>query len=167
VAAWLGRGRADVRVIPVREPRLEYAIGAGVRRRDAGLPAAVDAAIGRLGDSGKVRDVLQRYGVAGELRGAGEPPAPGPGGRLARAAAPAVDHGRSLFSTACSRCHGAEGVGGGEGGAIPPIRKYEGGWEKFQRIVRDGRKNTAMAPFKGILTDDEIRAIYAYLTSLQ
>ena len=76
-----------------------------------------------------------------------------------------VAAGRSLFSTACSRCHGADGVGGGTGGVVPPLKNYDGGLEKFMRIVMTGRKNTAMAGFKGILTEDEALAIYKYLTS--
>jgi len=52
------------------------------------------------------------------------------------------------------------------GGAVPPIRNYEGGQEKFLRIIRDGKKGTAMGAFKGILTDEEILSIYQYLTSL-
>jgi Cytochrome C oxidase, cbb3-type, subunit III len=70
-----------------------------------------------------------------------------------------ADRGRSLFSTACSRCHGVEGVGGGTGGAVPPMRNYDGGWEKFSRVVTNGRKNTAMGGFKGILTEDDARAL--------
>jgi mono/diheme cytochrome c family protein len=71
-----------------------------------------------------------------------------------------------LFATACSRCHGAEGRGGGAGGAVPAIRNYNGGQEKFLRTVQNGKKGTPMGPFKGILTDEEILSIYQYLTSL-
>ena len=34
------------------------------------------------------------------------------------------------------------------------------------RIVLQGKKGTPMAPFKGILTEQEILSIYQYLTSL-
>ncbi|MBI4608188.1 MAG: transporter substrate-binding domain-containing protein [Candidatus Rokubacteria bacterium] len=159
VASWLARGRADLRVIPIAEPRLEFPIGAGVRRRDRDLAAAVDDAVGRLKDSGKVREVLGRYGAV---------PSPGPRGErwvIRVEAKDAVEAGRSLFSTACSRCHGAEGVGGGVGGLVPVLRNYEGGQEKFLRITQNGRPGTAMAPFKGILTAEEILSIYRYLTS--
>jgi ABC-type amino acid transport substrate-binding protein len=161
VAAWLGRGLPDLRVIPVAHPRLEFPIGAGVRRRDGDLAAAVDAAIGRLSERGAVREILARYRAIASsaarrqsdwliLVEAGDP----------------VEKGRSLFSTACSRCHGAEGAGGGAGGAVPTIKSYQGGKERFVRIVQHGRQGTAMGPFKGILTIEEIDSIYQYLTAL-
>lgn len=162
VASWLARGTPELRVTPVADKDLEFPIGAGVRRRERDLAAAVDAAIGRLTDRGEVREVLARYGAI-----------PLPRGHrtsnrliLVQARDPS-DVGRSLFSTACSHCHGAEGVGGGSVGAVPPITNYQGGREKFVRIVRDGRRGTPMAPFKGILTEEEILSIYQYLTSLR
>lgn len=160
VAAWLARGAPDLRVIPLSDPRLEFPIGAGVRRRDADLATAVDSAIGRLRDSGKVQEILARYGAMAS-----------PTGRWRSSwlipvqARDPVENGRSLFLTACSRCHGAEGVGGGQGGAVPPIKNYQGGQEKFVRIVQNGRAGTPMGPFKGILAVDEILNIYAYLNS--
>jgi polar amino acid transport system substrate-binding protein len=133
VASWLAQGKPELRVIPVTDPRLEFPIGAGMRRRDRELAAAVDQAIGRLQDSGEAQDP--------------------------------VAAGRTVFATVCSRCHGAEGVGGGPGGTVPTIRNYAGGREKFLRIVENGKQGTAMAPFKGILTWEEILSVYQYLTS--
>jgi polar amino acid transport system substrate-binding protein len=133
VASWLAQGKPELRVIPVTDPRLEFPIGAGMRRRDRELAAAVDQAIGRLQDSGEAQDP--------------------------------VAAGRTVFATVCSRCHGAEGVGGGPGGTVPTIRNYAGGQEKFLRIVENGKQGTAMAPFKGILTWEEILSVYQYLTS--
>ena len=52
------------------------------------------------------------------------------------------------------------------GGAVPAIRNYEGGQEKFLRVVQNGKKGTPMGAFKGILTEAEILRIYQYLTSL-
>ena len=160
VAAWQARGRSDLRVIPVTEKSLQFAVGVGVRRRDPGLAAAVDGAVERLLGNGEARAILTRYGaVPVALR---HPSADSV--VLAQASDPA-DRGRSLFSTACSRCHGAEGVGGGTGGAVPKLKNYDGGWDKFSRLVLNGRKNTAMGGFKGILTEDEVRALYEYLTA--
>jgi hypothetical protein len=45
------------------------------------------------------------------------------------------------------------------GGAVPAIRHYEGGQEKFLRIVQNGKKGTPMGRFKGILTEAEILSI--------
>jgi len=163
IAAWLGRNRPELRVTAVAEDGLTFPIGAGVRRRDPGLAAAVDKAIERLLESGQAAAILARYGVV---------PSPPRARRRQSPFVPAqdrdpVDAGRSLFSTACSRCHGADGVGGGTGGAVPKLKNYDGGWDKFYRIVWTGRKNTAMAAFKGILTADEVRHIYEYLTSIR
>jgi ABC-type amino acid transport substrate-binding protein len=161
VASWLAQAHPELRVMSVSEPRLEFPIGAGVRRRTQGLAPAVDAAIGRLQDSGEVQKILERYGAVAK------PPNPPAAEQVTvvRTQETAVA-GRSLFSTACSRCHGAEGVGGGAGGHVPSIRNYADGQEKFLRIVLQGKKGTPMAPFKGILTEKEIFSIYHYLTSL-
>ena len=162
LAVWLARGRADLKVVSVSDENLAFPIGAGVRQRDPGLAEAIDAAVERLLASGRVQEVLARYGLAAP-RTSREP-----------SFSPFVlvqnkdprETGRALFSTACSRCHGAEGVGGGTGGALPRLRNYDDGWDKFYRFVWEGRKNTAMAAFKGILSPDEVRALYEYLTSL-
>ena len=159
-AAWLARGRSDLSVVPVSDSQLEFPIGAGVRRRDPGLGDAVDAAIGALLERGIAQEILARYGAVAPPRAARVDDAV----VLAEAKDP-IEVGRSLFSTACSRCHGADGVGGGTGGAVPPLKNYEGGVDKFMRLLMAGRKNTAMAGFKGILTEDEGLAIYKYLTS--
>jgi mono/diheme cytochrome c family protein len=133
-----------------------------MRRRDADIVGAVDAALTRLVAAGRVAEVLARYGVTVPDRTS----ARDLDVILAQQKDP-VEAGRSLFSTACSRCHGAEGAGGGTGGSLPKLKNYDGGWDKFYRIVWTGRKNTAMAAFNGILTPDEVRNIYEYLTSLK
>jgi polar amino acid transport system substrate-binding protein len=160
VAAWLARGHPGLQVVPIREDILAFSIGAGVRRRDAGLAPAVDAAVGRLLDSGRAQAVLARYGAV--------PPARSLGDRTALAQARnLVEAGRGLFSTTCSHCHGAQGAGGGAGGNLPVLRGYDGGQERFVRIVMNGRKNTAMGGFKGILSEQEVLSIYQYLVSLK
>lgn len=159
VAAWLARGQPGVQVVPLSDPQLEFPIGAGVRRRDPGLAEAVDAAVGRIVDSGQAAAILARYGIGSE-RGARDDDV------VPVQARDPIEAGRALFSTACSRCHGAEGIGGGVGGAVPRLRNYEGGAERFLRITMQGRKNTAMAGFKGILTEEEVLNVYRYLTSL-
>jgi mono/diheme cytochrome c family protein len=118
------------------------------------------AAVARLAENGRAREILLRYGAIPSPQ-SGRPSSPFV---LAQAPDP-IESGPSLFSTACSRCHGAEGVGGGLGGTVPVIRNYDGGEEKFVRVVRDGKRNTPMAPFNGILTNEEIVTIYQYLTS--
>jgi mono/diheme cytochrome c family protein len=134
-----------------------------VRRRDQELATAVDAAIGQLQDRGEVQRVLERYGLTAPSHArssaSAAPSAPAP------EAQKAIEAGHSVYSTVCSRCHGAGGVAGGSGG-VPTIRNYASGQEKFVRIVQNGKQGTAMAPFKNILTMEEILSVYQYLTSL-
>src|SRR5712691_11020170 len=63
VASWLARGDAALRVVPLSEARLEFPIGAGVRRRERDLVAAVDRALERLQNNGEAQAVLERYGA--------------------------------------------------------------------------------------------------------
>jgi polar amino acid transport system substrate-binding protein len=159
VAAWLARSQPDIQVVPLSDPELEFPIGAGVRRRDPGLADAVDAAVERIVASGQAAAILARYGIVPARAGRDDDVVP------VQARDP-IEAGRTVFSTACSRCHGAEGIGGGVGGAVPRLRNYDGGAERFLRITMQGRKNTAMAGFKGILTEEEVLNVYRYLTSL-
>jgi ABC-type amino acid transport substrate-binding protein len=160
VASWLAREKSELRVIPVSNPRLEFPIGAGVRRRAHGLAAAVDKAIERLQDTGEAQQLLERYGAVAQ------PLVPSPPGVTIGSGQDVTTAGQSLFATMCSRCHGAEGASGGTGSTVPVLRNYAGGQEKFLRIVLDGKRDTPMAPFKSILTQEEIFSIYQYLTSL-
>jgi ABC-type amino acid transport substrate-binding protein len=166
VASWLARDRPELRVTPFPERRLEFPIGAGVRRRDVALAPAVDAALARLTERGQVKEVLLRYGAIPTPTAKWRPGEIAVDDIIEVEEKEPVEAGRSLFSTACSRCHGAEGVGGGVGGVVPPIRNYEKGEQKFIHIVQEGKKGTAMAPFRGILTIEETRNLYRYLVSL-
>ena len=161
VASWLAREKSELRVIPVSNPRLEFSIGAGVRRRVHGLAAAVDKAIERLQGTGEAQQILERYGAVAK------PLAPPTSGAVTiKPGQDATTAGQSLFATMCSRCHGAEGASGGTGGTVPVLRNYADGQEKFLRIVLNGKRDTPMAPFKSILTQEEIFSIYQYLTAL-
>src|SRR6266511_299129 len=158
VASWLARGDAALRVIALAEPRLEFPVGAGVQRRHRELAEAIEAAIGRLQERGEVQRVLERYGVSAE-----PPAASSSGAESTVQAEEAIEAGRSVYATVCSRCHGAGGTGGG---MFPTLRTYARGWDRFLQIVQSGRPGTAMAPFKNVLTEEEIRSVYQYLTSL-
>jgi hypothetical protein len=46
------------------------------------------------------------------------------------------------------------------------MRHYEGGQERFLRVVQNGKKGTPRGAFNGILTEEEILSLYQYLTSL-
>ena len=106
VASWLARGDTTLRVVSLSEARLEFPIGVGVRRRDRDLVAAVERALERLQSSGEAQAVLARYGAV-----AASPTLPVSKAAVPVSAPALSEAGRSLFSTACSRCHGAEGIG--------------------------------------------------------
>ncbi len=135
-------------------------IGAGVRRRYRQLAKAIDAAVGHLLDRGDVQEILQRYGAIAK------PQAPHASQTAAPVqATPSREEGQSVYATVCSRCHGGGGVAGGRSG-VPTIRHYAVGQEKFLQVVQNGKKGTAMTPFKNILTVEEIFSVYQYLISL-
>ena len=102
--------------------------------------------------------VLERYGV---IAGPSTPAASGAINSVQ--AKDVVEEGQSVYSRVCSRCHGAGGTGGG---VFPTLRNYARGQERFLQIVQNGKPGTPMAPFKNILTVEEILSVYQYLTSL-
>ena len=117
----------------------------------------------------------------GACRSAGTADAPQPAGALPRDVTPAmISLGDSLFNNgACRRCHGQAGVGGNNGPSLTT-----GAWlhgpGTFDRLVttittgvpRDSLKDTSrrfgMNPRGGPmqLTDDQVRAIAAYVHSI-
>lgn len=67
----------------------------------------------------------------------------------------------NLFHTWCARCHGSRAVGSG---VVADLRHSVGRLgESFDTIVRHGVSGLGMPAFDGILDDDEIRELRAYL----
>src|SRR4029453_16223697 len=86
-------------------------------------------------------------------------PPPGPStARPAPAAAPASPElrvARSTYLTQCSQSHGVDA----KGTAAPAnLQAFKGSEDDFLKVVRNGRPGTAMTPWKGIVSDDDIRA---------
>ena len=134
VASWLAR--VTPRCAWCRSPkRVSSFDRRGVRRRDRDLAEAVDRALERLQSSGEAQAVLARYGAV-----AASPALPESKAAVPVSAPASSEAGRSLFSTACSHCHRAEGIGGGIGGAVPTIRNYEGGQENSCGSSRTARR---------------------------
>ena len=70
--------------------------------------------------------------------------------------------GGQLYSRYCSTCHGEDGKGTMPG--VPDFTRGEGLFQPNQallNVIRDGK--TVMPSFRGILTDNEIRDVIAYL----
>ncbi|GMV49425.1 MAG: hypothetical protein NBKEAIPA_03211 [Nitrospirae bacterium] len=84
-----------------------------------------------------------------------------------------VEKGKALYhgKGTCVNCHGVNGGGDGPGakGLTPPPRNFQhhGFWRhrsdgELYYIIQNGSPGTAMAPFGGILTDEEIWSLIRY-----
>jgi len=70
---------------------------------------------------------------------------------------------RSTYLTQCSQCHGTDAKGTA---AAPNLQAFKGSEDDFVRVVRNGRAGTAMTPWKGLISDDDIRVIGRYIKLL-
>ena len=151
VGGWFVTRTPGFRAVEIRDAKRELPIGAGLRKADAQLTEQIDDAIGRL--QGKVLpEILARYGIAQAPPTAPTAP-PSPELRVAR----------STYLTQCSQCHGVDAKGTA---AAANLQAFKGSEDDFLKVVRNGRPGTAMTPWKGIVSDDDIRAIARYLKQL-
>jgi mono/diheme cytochrome c family protein len=88
--------------------------------------------------------------------------APVPASRASTEPAPAAAaaEGARAFSDTCAPCHGADGRGGAGGG--PPLDAVADP-ELIVAMVNYGRGS--MPPLQGMLTNEQIRAVAAYVTT--
>jgi len=80
----------------------------------------------------------------------------------------AIQKGLKLYFKWCVACHGAHADGVsrfGDYGA--DLRKFWRGYPDFVRIVLNGVTDRQMPPWGGVLDEDEISQIGAYLETLQ
>jgi ABC-type amino acid transport substrate-binding protein/cytochrome c5 len=151
IGGWFATRTPGFRTVEVRDAARELPIGAALRKEDAELKGQIDGAIGRLHGQ-TLPEVLGRYGIAQT------PPA-----ALAPPVSAELRVGRSTFLTQCSQCHGTDARGTP---AAANLVAFKGSEDDFVRVVRNGRPGTAMTPWKGIVSDDDIRAIARYLKQL-
>ena len=103
-------------------------------------------------------------------------PAPAPAA-AARAADPA--RGEATYLKLCASCHGPHGAGDGPAGQAlnpKPAHHNDGNLmnpltnEFLARVIKEGGaavgKSPAMAPWGGVLSDDDIRDVIAYIRTL-
>jgi mono/diheme cytochrome c family protein len=69
--------------------------------------------------------------------------------------------GQQLFTDNCSVCHGATGQGGNGGPDLTAIPSAKNLQRVIAQVTNGGG---AMPPFKGQLTEQQIRAVAAYVT---
>ncbi len=116
---------------------------------------------------------------AAEAPAAESPAATGGEQAAAPAGAPAgVDlaAGEQIFATNCATCHGAQGAGDGPAAsALNPKPtnlaagpyKHVGDFTTWHGVVANGVPGTAMAPWSGTLSEDQINNVTAYALSLK
>jgi mono/diheme cytochrome c family protein len=84
--------------------------------------------------------------------------------------------GQATYELRCAPCHGSEGRGDGPvaSGLTPPPRNFHDAefWkdrtpENLRGTVKQGRPGTLMAGFAGVLTDQEIDDVIAYVQSFR
>ncbi|CCD97613.1 cytochrome c [Bradyrhizobium sp. STM 3809] len=78
------------------------------------------------------------------------------------AAHSAIDLGKTTFAQKCSHCHGPNMVNSGT--VTPDLRRFPDDQPRFVTTVKQG-KNGRMPPWGDILSDDEITALWAYVSS--
>jgi ABC-type amino acid transport substrate-binding protein len=158
IAGWMAHTHpeANLRLAELQSSDLAFPISIGMRKTDADLKEAVDGALLRLSQRHAVTDVLKRYGVPS----ASQISAQAASGQAATAPTHA---GEGLYKKSCVECHG----GNARGNALAPnLLMYKGTDEDFVKVVLNGRPTTAMAPFKGLLTEEEVRQIRTYIRGL-
>lgn len=89
------------------------------------------------------------------------------------ATAAATPNGADLYAKKCKNCHGVDGQADTKLGKKHDIETWkEAGWKsrwtlaKIETIVREGKDDTKMKPFKDKLTAAEIKAVSTFARSL-
>jgi len=88
--------------------------------------------------------------------------------------ADAATAGADVFKTNCAACHGETGLGDGPAGAaldpapknLAELQAQAGDDYLFWRITT-GKEGTSMVPWKGILTEEQIWQVVAFLRTLK
>ena len=73
-----------------------------------------------------------------------------------------VDHGKATYAKNCSHCHGPNMVNSGT--ITPDLRAFPDDRTRFVTTVKQG-KNNRMPPWGDILSEDEIKNLWAYISS--
>ena len=73
-----------------------------------------------------------------------------------------VDQGKVTFAQKCSHCHGPNMVSAGT--IAPDLRRFPDDKERFFTTVKLG-KNGKMPPWGDLLNDDQISALWAFVSS--
>lgn len=151
LAGWFVTRNAGFVATAIGDPARDLKIGAAVRKADGDLKESVDRAIQQLA-AAALPGILGRYGVT--LAQASPPAAP---------LSAELRAARSTFLTQCSQCHGTDAMGTA---AASNLQAFKGSEADFVRTVQNGRPGTGMTPWKGLISEDDIRAIARYIKQL-
>lgn len=96
------------------------------------------------------------------------------GSSLATPLLPALEEGRAIYERHCAGCHGPEGRGDGKQaislsprpGNLVSAQTSAKSDQDLLKIIANGRPRTAMTGWNERLSDDEQRAVLAYIRSL-
>lgn len=87
-----------------------------------------------------------------------------------------IASGRALFEERCASCHGASGRGDGPiakaMGTMAPANLVDADWkhgdtpEQVLAVLNNGVKDTSMPGYRGLVPDDQLRAVAAYVLQL-
>lgn len=91
---------------------------------------------------------------------------PGATRRPVSPAAPGAARGAAIFARTCAPCHGLHGEGAPPGKPLVGAARKRVTRAAIEDVVRHGVKGTAMAPFGGVLTDQEITDVVQHVLSL-
>lgn len=109
------------------------------------------------------------------------PPAPAPdGGEAPEVAAtprdPLIESGRAVYQERCVSCHGSSGRGDGPVakamGTMVPANLVDADWkhgdtpERVLAVLNNGVKDTSMPGYRGIVPEDQLKAVAAYVYHL-
>ena len=73
-----------------------------------------------------------------------------------------IDQGKQTFAQKCSHCHGPNMVNSGT--ITPDLRRFPDDEPRFVTTVKQG-KNGRMPPWGDILNDEDLSALWAYVSS--
>jgi ABC-type amino acid transport substrate-binding protein len=165
LGGWFVKTTPGFRAIELTDARRDVPIGVAVRKTDTALRDQIDAALGELQPTA-LGEVLARYGLrpapAPRLAQAPSPEQPSPA-QAAPALSAELREARSTYLTQCSQCHGTDGKGSP---LAANLQAFKGSEDDFLRVVRNGRAGTAMVPWKGLISDEDIRGIARYIRLL-
>jgi mono/diheme cytochrome c family protein len=79
----------------------------------------------------------------------------------------AIEAGRKLYTMWCIQCHGPKADGVSRFGKYAAdLREFWRGYREFVTIVKNGRPDRQMPPWKDVLDDAKIAQLGAYLETL-